>query len=303
MHKHIEPVSRMICLALGVLLLLQLARVVTRPSPLRQLAIPALPTLSTNADADSLGKTTNAPSRPSSLSLPSHPEGQSLPKATNAPTGGVSIATGALSASNTPATPTTGGVAIATGTQSPSKATNAPTGGVAIATGALSASNTPTTPATGGVAVATGTQSASKATNAPTGGVAIATAPPGNPRAPGQMPGGPNRPGGPPGMRLPELPPAVQARVDRIVKSEIFGAIPKPPPIALLGIAGRDAFLRGPNGQTGIVKEGAELGGLKLLKIGTNRVLVEEDGQTKELTIFSGFGSETLLPKGKENPQ
>jgi hypothetical protein len=36
---------------------------------------------------------------------------------------------------------------------------------------------------------------------------------------------------------------------------------------------------------------------VKILRIGTNRVLVEHEGQKKELTLFSGFGSETLLPK------
>ena len=98
------------------------------------------------------------------------------------------------------------------------------------------------------------------------------------------------------------VPPAIQARVDRITQSEIFGPIPKPKtiPMALLGIAGRDAFLRAPSGETGLVREGGELGGVKLLRIGTNRVLVEHEGQQKELTIFSGFGGETLLPKGKE---
>jgi hypothetical protein len=101
-----------------------------------------------------------------------------------------------------------------------------------------------------------------------------------------------------------ELPPAVQARVDRITQSEILGAVVRPLPMALLGIAGRDAFLRAPNGQTGLIKEGEELGGIKLLRIGTNRVLIEHEQQQKELTVFSGFGSETLLPKatGKANP-
>jgi hypothetical protein len=51
------------------------------------------------------------------------------------------------------------------------------------------------------------------------------------------------------------------------------------------------------------MSEGGEMGGLKMLRIGTNRVLVEHEGQQKELTIFSGFGSESLLPKGKDNPQ
>jgi len=73
--------------------------------------------------------------------------------------------------------------------------------------------------------------------------------------------------------------------------------------MALLGIAGRDAFLRTATGQTGLLREGEELDGIKLLRIGTNRVLVEHEQQQKELTLFSGFGSETLLPKGKANPK
>ena len=98
-----------------------------------------------------------------------------------------------------------------------------------------------------------------------------------------------------------DVPPAVQARVDRITQSEILGAVVRPLPMALLGIAGQDAFLRAPNGQTGLLREGEELGGVKLLRIGTNRVLIEHEQQQKELTVFSGFGSETLLPKGEKN--
>ena len=94
-----------------------------------------------------------------------------------------------------------------------------------------------------------------------------------------------------------ELPPAAQKRVDRIIESEIFGPVPRPLPMALLGIAGQHAFLRAPNGQTGLVREGEELGGLKVIKIGANRVLVEQDKEQKELMIFSGLGSETLIPK------
>jgi hypothetical protein len=98
-----------------------------------------------------------------------------------------------------------------------------------------------------------------------------------------------------------ELPAPIQARVDRIVESEILGPITRPLPMALLGIAGEHAFLRAPSGQTGLLKEGDQLGTIKLVRIGANRVLVEEDGQTKELTIFSGFGSESLLPKGESH--
>lgn len=120
-------------------------------------------------------------------------------------------------------------------------------------------------------------------------------------QAPEGMRGGPV-PGGP-GQAMPALPQAIQMRVDKITQSEILGPVIRPQPMALLGIAGRDAFLRTPVGQTGLLREGEELGGVKLLSIGTNRVLIEHEGQKKELMIFSGFGSETLLPKGKQNPQ
>ena len=112
------------------------------------------------------------------------------------------------------------------------------------------------------------------------------------------MPGG-MPPGMMPGMpaKLPDLPPDIWARVDRIVDSEILGPVMRPLPMALLGIAGNVAFLRASNGQTGLVKEGDDLGGLKLLRIGINRVLVEEEGKKQELMIYSGMGGESLLPK------
>jgi hypothetical protein len=93
------------------------------------------------------------------------------------------------------------------------------------------------------------------------------------------------------------IPTEIAAGIERVRQSEVLGQIVRPLPMAVLGIAGPDVFLRGPNGQTGLVREGEELGGVKLLKIGTNRVLVEHENQTKELMLFSGFGSETLLPK------
>lgn len=109
------------------------------------------------------------------------------------------------------------------------------------------------------------------------------------------------RPG--PGRKGPDLPPAIQSRVERIAESELLGPVIRPLPMALLGIAGDVAFLRAPNGQTGLPKEGDELGGIKLLRIGTNRVLIEHEGQQKELLMFSGYGGESLLPKSKDNPQ
>jgi hypothetical protein len=113
---------------------------------------------------------------------------------------------------------------------------------------------------------------------------------------------GTNSPGrkGSPGKEA-TLPAAIQARVDKITQSEILGAIVKPLPMALLGIAGQDAFIRAPNGQTGLVREGEEFGGIKLLRIGTNRVLIEHEQQQKELTLFSGFGGASLLSKPEKN--
>jgi len=67
--------------------------------------------------------------------------------------------------------------------------------------------------------------------------------------------------------------------------------------MALIGIADEEAFLRATNGQTGPVKVGGEIGGIKLLRIGVNRVLVEHDGEKKELTLFGGVGGESLMPK------
>jgi hypothetical protein len=104
------------------------------------------------------------------------------------------------------------------------------------------------------------------------------------------------------GPAAPNLPPPIQSRVDRIKESEILGPFIRPMPMALLGIADDDAFLRAPNGQTGLIKEGGELGGIKLLRIGINRVLVEEGGKKKELTLFSGFGSDSLMPKETNTP-
>ena len=103
-------------------------------------------------------------------------------------------------------------------------------------------------------------------------------------------------PFGPPGKRGTDLPPAMQSRISRIVDSEMLGPVMHPLPMGLLGIAGEFAFLRSANGQTGLVKEGDSLDDLKLLRIGVNRVLVEQGGQKKELMIFSGYGGDSLLP-------
>jgi len=98
-----------------------------------------------------------------------------------------------------------------------------------------------------------------------------------------------------------QLPASIQSQVDRIKESEILGPFMRPQPMALLGIADDDVFLRAPDGQSGLVKQGGELGGVKLIRIGINRVLVEQDGKQQELTLFSGLGSESLLPAETNN--
>ena len=105
------------------------------------------------------------------------------------------------------------------------------------------------------------------------------------------------------GPKPPEVSPLILARMEKIIQSELLGPVMRPMPMGLLGIAGPDAFLRAASGQTGTIKEGESLGDIKLLRIGTNRVLIEHEGQKKELMIFSGFGGESLLPKQQETPK
>jgi len=107
-----------------------------------------------------------------------------------------------------------------------------------------------------------------------------------------------------PGMpgRAQPLPPEIKARVDRVYESEVLGQIIRIP-MALLGIAGDHAIIRTPSGQTGLVKEGDSLGEIRLLRIGINRVLVQQDQRQQELTIFSGFGGTSLLTNTNEVPK
>lgn len=176
----------------------------------------------------------------------------------------------------------------------PDPPTVATTNGAAGTTPANSAANG-SAPASNVVA-----QASTKATNTAPATPAPSPVPPNIPAMPnvGGMPG----PGG--GAKPSTLSPAIQARVQKITDSEILAQVVRPAPMALFGIAGDSAFLRSPSGQTGVIKEGEELGGIKLIKIGFNRVLIEHEGQKKELMIFSGFGGESLLPKdNKETPK
>jgi hypothetical protein len=111
-------------------------------------------------------------------------------------------------------------------------------------------------------------------------------------------PGMPPRRGAP---RAAPLPPSLQNQVDTIQQSEILGRIPRPQPLMLLGIAGRHVFLQTPSGPAGLAAEGEELGGVKVIRIGTNRVLVEAEGKQQELILFPGLPGESLLSNPKSS--
>jgi hypothetical protein len=287
MLERLTPVLKVICAALAALVLFQVVRLVVRSDPLAHLNIPALPTLPPDTNAPA-GPGTNSPAAPGSAKA-----------GTNTTQHGAQIA-GA--ATNSPASRESG----KSGTNAPpsvsaQKGTNPPSSIVATNIGTNSAtearSGTKETNTVAHVDSAK-TNLSAKASGATKRGQGGSAGQPSQMAAMGMGPFG--RPGATP---VPELPLPVRARVDRITDSEILGPVPRPLPTALLGIAGNVAFLRSASGQTGLVKEGDSLGGLKLIQIGTNRVLVEEDGQKQELTIFSGYGGESLMPKQKDNPK
>lgn len=266
MRKHHELILKIACCALAGLVLFQLARLVLRSNPLRGVRIPELPSLSAGLDA------------------------------TNAAKAGV-VAAGKVAGTNATNT--------VTSKTSEAKVTNAITAPVTAkletsSHGPVETNSAPaqvvtkpeTNSSSGKPSENAGTNTASKSAVEKSGTNAAAAKPSGKAgrQSPKDQPGA---------AKLPELAPIIQSRIDKIVQSEMLAPRPRKMPMALLGIAGQDAFIRTPSGQTGLVKEGGELGGIKLLQIGVNRVLVEQEGEKKELTMFSGLGSESLLSKPK----
>ncbi len=316
MRERTEQILKIACFALAALLLYQLVRAVIRSNPLANVSIPELPSLAANTNAPAGTKTTNAVAA------------DLAKKGTNAPAKG---------ATNAPANVSTNASTNASTNVSTNVSTNAAAPVLAAApdTNSVSPGNlVRTVTVTMPVAVESGSNAAispaqlerlKTATNGVVrveakGGTNLtaemlagrgdtnAAAARAAARARMSGAGGPDaammamggsRPGR--GGPAPELSPAIKARVYRIYDSEVFGPVMRPLPMALLGIAGNTAFLRSPSGQTGLVKEGDSLGELKLVKIGINRVLVEQDGEKKELMIFSGYGGESLLPKPQES--
>lgn len=265
MLERSEPILKGVCWVLAAALLFQISHALFRRDPLSHLAIPALPTLplETNAPAATAGTGSMPPGLGKGVTNVARSGAQVAGSGTN----GIAGKTGTNLASSMPAG---------------QKGTNT---AKVLVEDEIAAKHSGTN--------ASGTNINGKAA----AGIAK------------RMSGGGMPPGmammgmGGPGAKAPELPLPVQARVFRITDSEILGPVMRPLPTALLGIVGEVAFVRSASGQSGMVKEGESVGALKLLQIGTNRVLVEEDGQKKELTIFSGYGSESLMPKQKDNSQ
>lgn len=287
LRERAGPILKILCLILAALVVFQLAGMVIRWNPFRGVIVPALPSLpagtnspaggahGTNLTASAAGKGTNSTRLVVGTNAATSVTGantnsamQKLPaeKETNAVVQADLVKTNATSETNVVAQLETklSGTNSVSATNLADKETN-----VLISTNAA------------------GTNAAPR----PKAGKKIAGAAP----TP-DMAGMNSNPSAPPGKRGADLPPAVQARISRITDSEILGPVVRPLPMGLTGIAGEFAFLRSASGQTGLVKEGDSLDDIKLLRIGINRVLIEQAGQKKELMIFSGYGGDSLLP-------
>lgn len=301
MRKHAEPILKYVCLILAALVLYQLVGLGRRVNPLRGVTVPALPTLTADTNSNDAGVSpvnskpnsvvnagTNLPSSSkTNLSLMGGTNG-SLPVGTNP----VSLAASTHTISTNTVVNTNSVASTGSGrnVSSSSKTNSEHTVIVLLPTGTNAV-----LPATGTNTVSTN-QVALTNSVAPTTNGIKSTHQAGNASSPtGRMPM--SMRGGMSMGKSATLPPAIQAQITKIIDSEILGPLPHPLPMALMGIAGDMAFLRSPDGQMGAVKLGDSLGEIKLVRIGINRVLVEQDGQQKELTIFDGHGSESLLDK------
>jgi hypothetical protein len=284
LRERAEPILKIVCCILAALVIFQLAGIVVRWNPFRGVTVPDLPSLTASTNSQTGGA--HEPNLTTATIKGTNAASHSL--ATNF------VATGANSNSMLQKMPANAG-------------TNSALQVTLLKTNAHVETNVVTqleTKLTGTNAVlatnlANQTTNILTSTNANGTNVAIQAKPGKVIAAAGLMPemGGMNfNPFAPPGKRGADLPPALQARINRIVDSEILGPVMHPLPMGLLGIAGEFAFLRSASGQTGLVKEGDSLDDLKLLRIGINRVLIEQGGQKKELMIFSGYGGDSLLP-------
>jgi hypothetical protein len=293
MRERAEQILKILCAVLGLALAVQLGKLAIHSNALAGVTIPDLPSLP--ADTNVIAAVVNRPAKPDTniVSKIKDLKTNATPALTD---------TNAVSKQKPKVSDTSNSAPSPVVMASAPAATSAPpTNSITLAptnvppTNAIASNATNANPATNKLEASTNAIAAESAnTNS------ISTPGKKRPKRGGDLPPGMLMAGGA-GGKAPKLTPEIQARVDRITESEIFGPVMHPMPMALLGIAGNSAFLRAPSGQTGLVKEGEDLGEIKLLRIGVNRVLVEQNGEKKELMIFAGLGGESLLPKPNES--
>lgn len=312
MRERSEQVLRLLCVALLALVLAQVVLRIRRSNPLGKLNIPALPALAEATNSASGGMGTNTGSAKAG---DSHAAGKGTTNSVSthgASTNGTNVVArdSAGPGTNAAASRLTGKGAtnsvashatheadtnVVVAKHTAKGGTNAAPDGTAQKGGTNAVPDLATQK--GGTNSIARLESGKGGTNSVSSAGKAGKGTNANSRAEMAM-GGMGSPGKPGmGKKAPDLPLPIQARVDRVVDSELFGPVFHPMPAALMGIAGNVAFLRAPSGQTGMVKEGDELGGLKLVRIGINRVLVEEAGNKKELMIFEGLGGQSLESK------
>jgi hypothetical protein len=292
--KHTELALKILCLIFAGLVLYELAGMVNRWNPFRGVAVPELPALTV--------ATNSPPGAAHGANLvatmgPKGTNGASHSPATNFVQSGTATNINQLSPPMLGGSETNHGTNMGAQAGPAATATNAMTNALAKTDPQSSTTNfiSAMVSTNGGTnllltATGTGTNAVSKPKKKKSGASSMP-----------DMAGMNFSPFGPPGKHGPDLPPAVQARISKITDSEILGPVMHPLPMALLGIAGDVAFLRSDSGQTGLVKPGDSLDDIKLLRIGVNRVLIEQSGQKKELTMFSGYGSDSLLQNDSTN--
>ncbi len=290
LRQRAEPILKILCLLLAALVVYQLAEIFIRWNPFRGVTVPALPTLAANTNRPASSRHGTNLIMTAGQGTNGSPHLATINRTPSVAAGN----TNSVSATNL----ATAGTNVVTPVMAPTK-TNAETHVVARLESQSSGTNSPPS-----------TNSAGPATNAllsaSAGGTNAAPVPQlkkeNSMAAPVPQVAGMNFNGlQPRGNGIVDLPAAVKSRINRITESEILGPVMHPLPMALLGIAGDVAFLRSDHGQTGLVKTGDSLDDLKLLRIGINRVLIEQNGEKKELMIFNGYGGESLLPQNSTN--
>ncbi|HEY1489778.1 MAG TPA: hypothetical protein VGF90_01950, partial [Verrucomicrobiae bacterium] len=302
MRDRPAQILKLICIGLAALLVVQLVKVARRANPLAQVSMPEVPSLPADTNAPP-AVAAKPPGKPGTNAIAAANETNAIAAAnngTNSPA--IAADTNAAPHKRVRSTNATELVAASASTNLPAASNitvttnlvlNLPTNAAVTIVAetsaapvlAVTASNS--APAAGISAAVTNSSGTNLTIALPTnatisgtnialakisGGTNLAGAARTNSTNSARAPGGRSAAamaaammGGPGGKKPAALPPEIQARVDRVYESEIFAPVNHPVPMALLGIAGQTAFLRAPSGQTGLVKEGEELGEIKLL--------------------------------------